>query len=290
MRNLTIKRTKSFVACLANMKVYIEDPSSAEIMINNTPCRKIGTLKNGEEKTFVIDENAAKVFIIADKLSKGYCNDFFPIPAGEEDVFLSGKNQFNPANGNAFLFDVLMNEEMIQNRKNGTKKGIIVLIAAFIIGFIISFAVVLSSFSGAAKIAPKDFSSNGMTITLTNQFAETSMTGYTVCYDSKDVAVFALKEDFSLMDGFDNYTLEQYGELVLSNNPSASNCELKNDHGLTYFEYQFTNSQNNESYYYFTTLHKASDAFWIVQFVTSEGDLQQYQETFVEWAQTIEFS
>ena len=50
MRTLTIKRAKSFVACLAKMKVYVEDPTSREIVINNVPCRKLGDLKNGEEK------------------------------------------------------------------------------------------------------------------------------------------------------------------------------------------------------------------------------------------------
>ena len=50
MRNLTIVRRKSFVACLAKMKVYIEDPASNELVINKIPCRKLGELKNGEEK------------------------------------------------------------------------------------------------------------------------------------------------------------------------------------------------------------------------------------------------
>lgn len=49
MRNLTIKREKSFVGSLAKMKVYIEDPTSNEICINDISCRKIGDLKNGEE-------------------------------------------------------------------------------------------------------------------------------------------------------------------------------------------------------------------------------------------------
>ena len=104
MRNLTIKRAKNFVGSLAKMKVYVEDPTSNEICINDIPCRKIGDLKNGEEKTFQIDEQEVKVYVIADKLSKNYCNEFYQLSAGQEDVFLSGKNKFNPANGNAFRF------------------------------------------------------------------------------------------------------------------------------------------------------------------------------------------
>lgn len=141
MRNLTIKRTKTFVACLGKMKVYIEDPASNEIVINNVPCRKLGDLKNGEEKTFSIGENEAKVFVIADQLSKNYCNEFFKLPAGDTDVFLSGKNCFNPANGNAFRFDGVTDEEILQNRKKGTQKGLIVLCIAIVVGFVMGFLI-----------------------------------------------------------------------------------------------------------------------------------------------------
>jgi hypothetical protein len=106
MRNLTIKRTKSFVACLVKMKIYLEDPMASELVINNVPCRKLGELKNGEEKTFVIGENSAKVFVIADTLSRNYCNEYYQLPDGQDDIFLSGKNDFNPASGNAFRFDI----------------------------------------------------------------------------------------------------------------------------------------------------------------------------------------
>ena len=63
MRNLTIRREKHFVASLATMKVYIEDPTANDLTINGVSCRKLGTLKNGEEKTFTIAEEAAKVFV-----------------------------------------------------------------------------------------------------------------------------------------------------------------------------------------------------------------------------------
>ena len=65
MRDLSIKRNKSFVGCLAKLKVYIEDIDSKDIVINGVPCRKLGELKNGEMKTFQIGEESAKVFVIA---------------------------------------------------------------------------------------------------------------------------------------------------------------------------------------------------------------------------------
>ena len=122
MRNLTIKRNKRTAASLIKAKVYIEDNFSSELTINGVPCRKIGELKNGEEKTFQIGEEEAKVFVIADKLSKDYCNDFYQLPSGMEDISLSGNNILNPAAGNPFRFDNNTSAGVEENRKKGAKK------------------------------------------------------------------------------------------------------------------------------------------------------------------------
>ena len=72
MRDLTIKRHKSFVGCLAKFKVYIEDPASRELTIAGVPCRKLGELKNGQEQTFQIGTEETRLFVISDKFSKDY--------------------------------------------------------------------------------------------------------------------------------------------------------------------------------------------------------------------------
>lgn len=287
MRNLTIKREKSFVGSLAKMKVYIEDPTSNEMRINDVPCRKIGDLKNGETKTFQIDEQTLKVYVIADKLSKNYCNEFYQLPAGQEDVFLSEKNKFNPANGNAFRFDNNESEENIANCKRGTRKGLLILIIAAIIGAVVGYSITSGLFSDKTPDA-KDFSSNGMSISLTDEFIKTDVENYTVAYDSKNVAVFALKEAFALADGFQNYTLEQYGNLVLKNN-NLSASELQNLDGLTEFEYEFTNPNTKDTYTYFSFVYKADDAFWLVQFATLTENVDEYRAQILEWAKTVSF-
>ena len=208
MRNLTIKRTKSFVASLVKMKIYIEDPISNEIVINNVRCRKIGDLKNGEEKTFQIDECSAKVFVIADKLSKNYCNEFYILPEGQEDIYLSGKYKINQANGNAFRFENNINEAVSDNRKRGTRKGLVVFLASFLAGLLIFFAGYNLIFNPVPK--EKTFSSDEMTLTLTNEFKKAEADGYIDVYDSKKIAVFSLKEEFAFFDGLENYTQKQY--------------------------------------------------------------------------------
>ena len=147
MRNLTITRQKSFVASLAKMKVYIEDPEANELEISGVSCRKLGTLKNGETATFPIGDQAAKVFVIADKVSRGFCCDYYPITAGTENVVLTGKNKFHPGAGNPFRFDGVTDPEVLENRKKGNGKGIVILIVSALVGAAVGLLLSMSMFS-----------------------------------------------------------------------------------------------------------------------------------------------
>jgi len=286
MRNLTIKRIKSFVASLSKMKVYIEDPTSGETAINNVACRKIGTLKNGEEKTFQIGEQAAKVFVIADGLSKGYCNEFYQLPEGNEDIILTGKNRYNPANGNAFRFDNNENAEVLANRKKGTRIGILVLLAAIIVGAVGGVLISFGTFSEEYS-EPKNFSVDGMSITLTDEFKESDVDGYAVVYESQKAAVFVLKEKIPAGEGFEDYTLEQYAALVISTN-NYGNPEIKTVDGLTFFEYTF--KDGDHTYVYISYAYKSSDSFWLVQFVVRDNAAEKFAPKIAEWAKSVEFS
>ena len=287
MRNLTITRTKSFVGCAGKVKIYITDPLAADATINGLSCRKLGDLKNGEEKTFSIGCEEAKVFVIADKLSAKVSNEFYPLPAGEEDVHLTGKNHFHPGAGNPFFFDGVTDETVLANRKKGSKKGILVLIVSLILGFAIGFAIPLLSKSGDAE--PKIFSSHGMSITLPGDFKETDISGYTQCYDGGKAAILTLKEDFTLAEGFGDLTLEEYGALVLQSNAQRTPSALQNTDGILWFDYTFTNPENGVTYYYYTTMYKGSDAFWMVQFFTEASLSDIYTPLFQQWAQSVTF-
>lgn len=280
MRNLTIMRAKSVVACAATMKVYIEDPESNDLTINGCSCRKLGNLKNGEVKTFEISEHAAKVFVIADKLSKGYASEYYPLEAGTEDVTLVGKNNFNPATGNAFRFDGVTDEEVLKHRKKGNKIGIIVLIAALLLGFAIG--MLANRDSGE----PKDFTVNGMQITLTDEFRKQSAAGFTAGYGSKEVAVLVLEEEFSLQAGFGDLTLREYADLVLKN--SGYTTTIKTENGVTYFEYEAT-VDNGTVYHYVAAMYKGPDAFWLIQFATEKEDAAAYRDQIFTWAKSVTF-
>lgn len=136
MRKLTITRTKSFVGCLIDMQIYIETPNSGSTTINGITCAKIGDLKNGETKTFDISDNTAKVYVIADSISKEYCNDFYQLPEGSEDITLTGRNRFSLLSGNAYIFDNNDNPEVKANRKKNKRRGWWMILLAIVLGAI----------------------------------------------------------------------------------------------------------------------------------------------------------
>ena len=297
MRNLTIRRTKSFVGCLGKMKIYIEDPASSEMTINHLSCRKIGELKNGEEKTFPIEEREAKIFVIADKISKDFCNEYYQLPEGQEDIFLSGKNKFNPAAGNAFRFDNNESAGVAENRKRGTRKGLIVLAVAAVVGILVGSAIgstVVSSLLSGKSPKAKTFSGdNGMRITLTDEFRETTVKmsdgSDRVAYESKEVAVFVLREAFTLMEGFEDYSVNQYIQLVIQAN-NLKSVEKKSADGLSSFVYTYTNPETGDVYQFSSYVYKTDDAFWTVQFSTLSKNKEKYAARMTEWAKSVTFA
>ncbi len=292
MRNLTIKRMKSFAGSLGKANVYIEDPTASELVIGKVPCRKIGQLKNGEEKTFQIEETAAKVFVIMDRLSKEFCNDFYQLPEGQENIFLSGKNKFSLAGGNPFRFDNNNDEQAIANRKRNAKRGPFVMIGAILIGLAIGSFIGHFAVTGfLANKAPKEktFTYQEMYITLTDEFREMESGENTIAYDSPNKAVFVLKEPFTMAEGFGDLSLEEYADLVIQVN-GINYGKAKKVDGLVTFEHTFTNPETKQTFRYFSYVYKTNDAFWLIQFTALDKDAQKYEEQFLNWAKLIRFT
>lgn len=294
MRNLTIQREKSVVACLAKIKVYIEDPAASELTIQNVPCRKLGEIKNGETKTFEIGDGAAKLFVIGDKLSKNYCNEVYQIPEGTEDLSLKGKNQYNPFAGNPFRFHGVTDPLTLENRKKGSDRGALTMGISIAVGATIGiFAVIciatiaiLGGIMGSdGEAETKTFTAEDMKITLTDEFIPAQQEGFTACYGTEDVVVLATEEAFSLMAGFSAYTIEDYGNLILQNSSLTSTLQTE-PNGLVYFEYEAT---SDATYHYRAYLFKESDAFWMIQFAVEASAFAEYEDEIRTWASSVVF-
>lgn len=284
MRYLTIQRNKSFVACLMKVKVYIEDPNSSEIKIQGVSCRKIGTIKNGEQQTFMIGDEKLRIYVIADKLSKNYCCDFYEVPEGTENIFISGSCKYNPLNGNAFRFDGVPTEEMKYRRKHGMKKGVAVFAVCIVIGIIIGLAAsILPLF---IEPEAKVFTKGSMSITLNEDFSEAFFDGFDVAYDSRNMAVFMQKTEFVGDDDFAAMTVDEYCDAVIKAN--GKNSEIHHKDGLTYYEFSYVTDQSI-NYRYLCFTYKTGDSFWLVQFAVEESNYSLYEEDIFTYAKSITF-
>ncbi len=289
MRNLTITRTKTFVGCLGHLKVYIED-ELGDTVINGNKCRLLGKIKNNTTETYEIDEQERRVYVIADKLSKGYCNDSALVPAGQQNVYLSGCPRYNPATGHAFRFDGQADEVAMKSRRKGTVIGVVVLVVAFIVGLVASL-IANGVFDGPGE--PKEFTHNGMTILLTDKFEQEAASVsdgefYDTLFSSDYVAVFvdhtAFSEDLIEKDA----TLTDFAKMIMEANDMPLDTEIKTADGLTWFEDKYVSG--GTLLHDFTMVYKTGDAFWLLQFVVYEEDIEEYRPMIMEWAGSVRFN
>lgn len=287
MRNLTIKREKSFVACLVKANVYVHDELTGDTKINGDKCYKLGSLKNGEEKTFTIGDEETKIYVVADKLSMKLTNEVCYIPAGFENVYLMGECKYNPIGGNNFRFHGMTDPRVLANRKKSTKKFGVFFALCIIVGIVLGF------FSGYdAPVYGKDgepcefVDESGVVITLTDSFEKIDTeAGFT--YGTNDAVVFGDETAFSAMEGLEDYSLKEYGELLIEKN--GWDTDVKKENGITYYLYEVYVENEGANYFYMATLYKTEDSFWTITFAIDEAQYEEYKPLFFEWANSVQF-
>ena len=282
MRNLIIQRKRTVVGCSAKLQVYITDPQSNDLVIHGTPCRFLGILRNAETLTISIADTSARVYILPDSLSKDLPCEYCDLLPGTKDVFLSGKCRFDPLRGNPFHFDG-------NTAAPGTKNSRLFIIALLcVVG--ITAGLILGKLIPQWILAqqqqqPQIFSAEGMQITLTSAFRQVdgSRQGFILCYTSPDTNVYIIKEDFAQYPDLQNLSVEQYAQLVLSNNPALSGGRPAQEDDLTIFEY--TQSGNR----FMMVFLKGPDGFWIFEFAATAEKADSLRQAHLNYAKSICF-
>jgi hypothetical protein len=265
------------------VKVYIEDPIMGDTTIGGARCRRLGDLKNGETKTFSIDENQTRIFVIADAMSKNYCNEFCTVPEGSNDVFLTGQNRYNPTNGNAFQFDGQADEAVLANRRKNTKRGLIILIAAVIAGFVLGIVIGLLEHP-----EPKTFRVlDGLEITLTDEFEIDTEEYDLVVLTTYDniVGIYRYGFDEALLPSFSEMTDKEYGEYV-AEMFELTDVEMQSRDGVWYFEY--VEAIDGDDLYSLHTVFKGEDAFWSVEFTCFADEKDEWIDQYWEWTDSVQ--
>lgn len=155
------------------------------------------------------------------------------------------------------------------------------------LSFTLVIITLIISLTGCSLFAsaPKDktFTKSGMSITLTEDFNEKEIVSYTATYESTHVAIFALKEEFNLLAGFEDYTLDEYAGMVIENN--GKDCQVEHKDDLTYFTFDY--AANGKTYKYLSCVYKGTDAFWLIQFSTVADEYGKYESDIIKWAQSV---
>ncbi len=152
------------------------------------------------------------------------------------------------------------------------------------------FTLVSCGGKKAYEADAKSFSSKGMTIELTEAFEETSMEGYSVVYNSNEVAVYIIKEPFEVFEETENMSFEKYTEFLLESNKDKSPTQVSKENGFASMEYSYKNDETDKNYKYFTAIFEGPDAYWCVQFVCEENVSEEYMPYFINWAKTVTFA
>lgn len=298
MRKLTIKREKTFIGCAGVMKVYIEDPTSDELTMpvytkdeatgeektERIRCRKLGELKNGEEKSFEIGREALRVFVIADKLSRDYCSDCYQVPAGEGDLSISGQNRFDPLAGNPFRFAGSEGTVNTKKRKISLGKGALMLVCAVLIGFFIGYGI-MSLIIGGINSKDKTFYLGDMTIVLNGGFEQQSAGSHYAALTSKEVDV--IFDTVAYSGSTAPYTPAEYARtvLLLEGRFDDEIIEKKN---YAYCIYTEEGKDGNE-YRYFLYTYISDNNYWSVYFIVDENDAKGQMDNIFEWADSVSF-
>ena len=138
---------------------------------------------------------------------------------------------------------------------------------------------------------PVTFTKDELSVTLTDAFTEKSYVTYTAVYDSADIALFALKEEFRL---FDSSVLSaesspaDYAALLWKSNGFTDELPLAEGDELTWFDYSRT--VNGNDYTYRVYVYRSDEAFWMVQFAAFADQFDTLSPTIHGYAATVSFS
>lgn len=169
------------------------------------------------------------------------------------------------------------------NIRSEFMRKILYLIGALIIAFLLAFTITLDFINVSKK---ETFKENGFEITLTNDFKTSELTQATAYFESNNAIVVAYKEpleDLKEANIDKDSSLEDYAKVILKANDS--NYKLQKNGNLLYYEYEST--VEDELFYYFVTVTKSDDAFWVINFASQESNKNIYKPEFIKWAKSI---
>lgn len=134
----------------------------------------------------------------------------------------------------------------------------------------------------------KEYSANGVSVTMDEGFVQKENVAYTTYFLSDNAMFLALKEDFSSLSQIglsENSSLKDYAEVIKTANNLEN--EFKEQDNFMYTTYE--SEVSGKEFFYLAAVYKTDDSFWLVNFACSSSDKDVYTKKFLEWAKTVKF-
>ena len=130
---------------------------------------------------------------------------------------------------------------------------------------------------------------SGITVRLPEGYSKFNMDGFTYALFNDDTFFFAMRESFA--DLYDKHklssdaSLAEYAQLVANGNGIQTRIILNSKDDL-YFVYG-TKSEDGTEHFFYATVKRGSDAFWLCQFACPIDKQEEMSEQFDLWADKI---
>ena len=290
MRNLTVLRKNAMPGAKKAVEVYIEDRENSEIEIEDVPCRKLGTVQSGEQKTFSVPETKAAVYVLDLFPEVALTGDKTTIPQGDTALYLVGKCRIGP--DAPFRFSGPATADAPKYKPMSAKKGLIVAIA-FAAAFLAPLLLKLMPSSGSQLDTTlqepiKTYEEAGVSIDLPQNFQKTELDGYELIYSTMDAAAYFKKEPKKDNPEIAGWNLKEYTVHAAADKRVDPDQILSNA-GIPYFTYEIPGADRTV-YLHYSFNYETEDAFWNLDLAIAGKNRESYEPALMQWAKSVKFS
>lgn len=287
MRRITLKREAALLGCFKKVNIYAEDAEKGTEQVGGVPCIKICTLKNGEERTLNLTDEAVRLFAVVEGGDKEICDSIYQLEEGSETVLVSGKCVSGEKGGSEFCFVGFEKHWTGKKAISKAKLALVISAVVIIIGALIGFSV-YKIIRDNEKVMPKRFSTDKMNITLTDEFERKYFKDCYAGFGTSEVDVLVMKDDYETFPELKGLSIEEYFELVKISNQDTV-AILREEDGLYYFIHRYTDSNIREKIVWYAFIYRTENEFWFIQFGTRAENEEKHKDDFFQWAKSVRF-
>lgn len=135
---------------------------------------------------------------------------------------------------------------------------------------------------------PKNFTVGTMTITLTDTFKESKMSGFDAYFVSDDVSFSVKTENASGLEyqGYEIAGLKDYAKEICSLNGISTDKLVQRNN---YYYFSNTQTVSGAKYTYLHCMLKEGNNYWICEFVCKHRSYDSLEKSMLQWADSITF-